>query len=77
LLPNSPYRYRATVIVTTAASSVILGKDSSQALGGVGFALPTGIPLPVYARAQLYAFNPGGAAVVVSVLAELYGPESI
>lgn len=76
ILPANPYRYRAIILVVTAASTVILAKDSSAALGGNGFTLAAGTPLPVYTRAQVYAFNPGGAAVQVSVLAEIYAPEN-
>jgi len=77
ILPGSPYRYRAVVSVVTAASTVILAKDSSQALGQAGFTLPAGIVLPLHTRAQVFAYNPGGSAVQVSVLAELYAPETL
>jgi hypothetical protein len=75
ILPNSPYRYRATVLVVTAVSTVILAKDSGGALGQNGFVLPAGLPLPLYSRAQLWAYNNSGQAVQVSVIAELYAPE--
>jgi hypothetical protein len=75
LLPLSKYRYRATIILSTAASTVILCKDNGAGISGNGFPLASGIPLPVSARAQLYGFNPGGAAIQVGVLAELYAPE--
>lgn len=75
ILPNSPYRYRATINLVTAASTVVLAKDSGAALGGVGFILgPTG-PYPVYSRAQLWAYNSTGSSIQVSVMAELYAPE--
>ncbi len=76
ILPLSPYRVRATISVDTAASKVILAKDSSAALGGTGFTLSTGSMLVLKSRAQLYGFNPGGAAINISILAELYGPEA-
>src|SRR5215469_6079831 len=41
ILGASPYRYRAVVSVNTAASTVILAKDQSAALGQVGFTLAT------------------------------------
>lgn len=75
VLPASPYRYRATVLVATAAATVTLAKDSGAALGQTGFALPANVPLPVYSRAQLWAFNGTASAVQVSVLAEIYAPE--
>lgn len=75
ILPSSAYRFRAVVNVVTAAATVVLAKDASAALGQAGFTLATGIALPLYTRAQVYAFNPGGAPVQVSVLAELYAPE--
>jgi hypothetical protein len=70
VLPNSPYRYRATLI---ASATVVLAKDNSQALGQVGFSLPANTPLVINSRAQLYAFATGAATV--SVIAELYAPE--
>src|ERR1700684_2725708 len=36
ILPLSPYRYRATIIVATPAGTAVLAKDSSAALGGIG-----------------------------------------
>jgi len=75
ILPNSPYRYRATGLVVTATSTVVLAKDSGQALGQAGFVLPSAVPLPVYSRAQLWAYNNSASAVQVSVIAELYAPE--
>lgn len=75
ILPAAPYRYRATIIVVTAASTVILARDNSQALGGSGFPLPTGIPMVINSRAQLYGANTGGAAVQVAVLSEMYAAE--
>ena len=75
VLPLSPYRYRASVIVVTAASTVNLSKDQGSALGGVGFPLPTGIIMVHQHRAQLWGFNPGGSSIQVAVLAEIYTPE--
>jgi len=78
ILPYSPYRARATISIDTAASKVILAKDSSAALGGTGFTYQTAMPpLIVTSRAQLTGFNPGGAAIAVSVLSEMYAPESM
>jgi hypothetical protein len=70
VLPNSPYRYRATLI---ASATVVLGKDAGQALGQAGFTLPANVPFPVFTRSQLWAYST--AAATVSVLAELYAPE--
>lgn len=76
VLPLSLYRYQATLRVVTAASSVILAKDSGAAISGNGFPLLTADPpLRVNARAQLWAFNPGGAPVTIAVLSEIYAPE--
>jgi hypothetical protein len=72
VLPGSPYRYRVTLI---ASATVILGKDSSQALGGSGFPLPANVPLVLVTRSQLWAFATGAATV--GVIAELYAPESV
>lgn len=75
ILPLSPYRYRATILVVTTASTVTLAKDSGAALGGNGFMLPSGVPVTIFARGQLYAYNPGAATVQVSVMSEIYSPE--
>lgn len=75
ILPLNPYRYRAIVMVITANGSVILSKDSGNAISGTGFALPANMPIPVHTRAQVYAFNNTGSTVQVSVLAEMYAPE--
>jgi hypothetical protein len=77
ILPNSPYRYRATINLTTSGQFVILAKDSSAALGGTGFVLGANQLMPVYTRAQLYAYNYGASNVQVSVFAEIYAPEAI
>lgn len=76
VLPLSPYRYRAVIIVVTTASTVILAKDSGNAIAAQGFTLPAGVPLPLHTRAQVYAYNPGASAVTVSVISEIYAPES-
>lgn len=56
--------------------SVILAKDSSAALGGIGYPLVAGDPpLSLLSRGQLVAFNSGAAAVSVAVIAEIYAPE--
>jgi hypothetical protein len=80
VLPNSSYRYRATIIataVTVPTVNPILAKDSSQALGGAGFPLPMNTPFIVNARAQLWVGNPASNAVTISisVLSEIYAPE--
>lgn len=77
ILPNAPYRYRATLIVATAAvtTGLVLSRDQSQALGGVGFPLPTGIPLIINSRGQLWATNTTGATIQIGVLLESYAPE--
>jgi hypothetical protein len=75
LLTNNPYRFRATIILSTAASTVVLCKDQGAAISGNGPSLPTGIPLPLYGRGQLWGYNPGGSAIQVGVIAETYAPE--
>jgi hypothetical protein len=75
LLPASPYRYRSTILIITAASTVNICKDENAATGGTGTPWPTGIPLPLYCRGQVWGYNPGGAAVTVSVVSEVYAPE--
>jgi hypothetical protein len=75
ILPLNKFRYRATVLLITAASTVVLARDNGNAISQAGFILPTGIPLPLVARGQLYAFNPTGASVQVSVISEVYAPE--
>jgi len=75
LLPISPYRYRATLLLATAASNVVLCKDQGAAISANGITLATGTPFPVNGRGQLWGFNPGGAAIQVGTLAELYSPE--
>lgn len=77
ILPNGPYRYRATVLVITTNATVILCKDSGAAISAMGFTLPYGIPVAVYSRAQLYAYNNTGAPAQVSVIAEVYAPEML
>ena len=75
ILPNSPYRYRATVLVVTSSATAILARDQGQAIGQNGFVLPAGVPLPLYSRAQLWAYNNTGSTIQVSVIAEIYAPE--
>lgn len=74
ILPASPYRYRATIMNITAASVAIIAKDSGAAISGVGFNLPPNIPIVLFTRAQVVAFSP--TAIQVSVIAEIYAPES-
>lgn len=70
ILPNSEYRYRATIKASAAA---VLAKDAGQALGQVGYPLATtDPPFVTYSRAQLWVYCAG--ATVISVLAESYGP---
>jgi hypothetical protein len=79
VLPLSMHRYRATIIATGAAGAgpVILAKDQSSALGGIGYPIPLNTPMVVFARAQLWASNAAGTApATVSALAESYAPES-
>jgi hypothetical protein len=75
ILSANPYRYRASVIVATAASTVILAKDQGAGISANGFPLPTGLIFPTYTRAQVWGFNPGGASIQVGVLMENYSPE--
>jgi hypothetical protein len=70
ILPNAPYRYKATII---ASSTLVLSKDASQALGGIGFPLPANVPMVINSRAQLYGSAVG--ACIVGVLTESYAPE--
>lgn len=74
ILPMSPYRARADITVVTAASTVLLAKDTNQATGLIGFPITTGQIKTVLARAQVYASNPGGSAVQVAVFVELEAP---
>jgi hypothetical protein len=60
---------------TTTPATVILAKDSGNAISGLGTTLPYGIALPVNGRGMLVAYNPTGSTVLVSVLSELYAPE--
>lgn len=77
VLPLSPYRYSATMRILTAASSVILAKDSSAATSQLGYTMLTADPPYVTrARGQLWAYNPGGATVQICVLSEIYAPET-
>jgi hypothetical protein len=73
ILPKGPYRYRACIAVITAASTVLLAIDQSQATSAIGFPLLTANPpFTTNSRGQLWASNPGGATVQVAVLAESY-----
>ena len=76
VLPQSPYRFRATLLVITSGATAILAKDSGNAISGTGFTLPYGVTLPVNSRGQLYAFNNTGSIIQLSVIAELYAPET-
>lgn len=73
ILPLSKYRYRATITVITAASTVFLAKDQGAALNGVGFPLATGLNLTLTGRGQLWGSSV--ATIQVAVIAELYAPE--
>lgn len=68
VLPYARNRYRATIISTVA---VVLSRDQSQALGGVGWPLPANTPIVINSRAQLWASAVSGAAVI-SILSESY-----
>lgn len=77
VLPNSPYRARALLAVTTTGKTILLGKDSGQVLGGSGFPVIQGNnPIELRTRAQVWAFNSDVNPVAVSVLTETYAPES-
>lgn len=76
ILPKSAYRYRGTVLLVTAASTVILAKDEGQALGQNGGILPSGVVVPLFTRAQVWAFNNSDAPVQLSVFSEIYAPEA-
>ena len=71
ILPLSKYRYRATIIST---ATVTLAENAGKALGGQGYPLPANTPMVILSRAQLYAAASGAA--VVSVIAEIYAPET-
>jgi|SRR5215469_4440957 len=78
IAPAMPYRYGLTVMlvpITGQTPTVILCKDNGQAISGIGFTLPAGVPVRFTHRAQMWAFNPSAQAVQVSVLAEIYAPE--
>jgi hypothetical protein len=75
ILPNNPYRYRATIVLTSNGL-VNYGQDSSIVLGGGGFPVPTGVIITIMARCQLWAFNPAGnGPATVAVLSESYSSE--
>lgn len=77
ILPMSMNRYRSVTTVITPSGIVILAKDQGAAISAIGFTLPYGIPpLELRTRAQVYAFNPTGTTVQVSVIAELYATEN-
>jgi hypothetical protein len=76
ILPASPYRSRATVLVITAAATCILAKTSGDAVSGTGFTLPVGVPYIATTRGMIYAGNNTSGVIQVSVSAELYAPES-
>lgn len=72
ILPNNEYRSRAVI---KASAALVIAKDQSQALGGVGYPYAvTDPPLVVNSRAQLWAFAAGAATV--TVLVESYAPNS-
>lgn len=75
ILPKSDYRYRATIMVVTAASSITLAKDSGAAISGNGFQLPTGIPVTTYTRGQVIAGNTSASPIQVTVMTDIYAPE--
>lgn len=76
LLPRAQQRFRAVIGVVTAASKILLAYDSGQATSGVGLPLSdTSALFETNSRAQLFASNPGGTAVQVAVLSELYASE--
>jgi hypothetical protein len=59
----------------TVVPSVILARDSGNAISGSGYPLPYGAPLSVNGRGMLVAYNPAAVPVQVSVISELYAPE--
>jgi hypothetical protein len=75
VLPASPYRHSANLLVITSGATVILAKDSGNAISGSGFTLPYGIVKPMTTRAQVYAYNNTSGIVQVSADANLYAPE--
>lgn len=77
ILPLGPYRYRAIIRVTTAATTVTLGRDSGQALSGLGYPLATADPpMVIESRAQLWAGNATGSAIQVVAYVERFSPET-
>jgi hypothetical protein len=77
LLVDDPFRFRAVVCLLTAAATVVLAADQSNASGQHGFTLTPGICLDIRTRGPLYAANPGGSVIQVSVMAEKYAPEPV
>jgi ribosomal protein S11 len=72
ILPNSEYRYRATIKATAPATFC---KDAGQALGAVGYPYAvTDPPFVTYSRAQLWVFCAG--ATTVSIISESYAPNA-
>jgi hypothetical protein len=77
VLPASPYRYDAQLMLTTAGATVSIAKDSSAALGGIGFPLiPSVYMPPLHTRSQVWAYNSGGSVASVVALIENYSPET-
>ena len=60
----------------TMAATLLLAKDSGAALGGQGFTLTYPGLADIRSRAQVWAYNPSSQLVQVSVLSEIYAPES-
>lgn len=77
VLPYNPYRSRAVIIVVTPGVSITLAQDSSAAIGNSGFQLPAGVPLVLTTRAQVYGFNNTAGIVQVSVITEIFAPETM
>ena len=78
ILPQNPYRYRATINVVTASATVVLGKDSGAVLGGNGYMMSaSNPPLTVFNRGALYCANTSGSTTQVSIFAEVYSPEQV
>lgn len=76
ILAANPYRHRAIINLVTASASVVITKDQSAALGGVGYTIASANPLlSLFYRGQLWAYNPGGSSIQVSVLTESYARE--
>lgn len=65
-----------TGIDVMLSPGIIIARDSGAAIAGNGYLLTAGTPLIMQNRANMFAFNPTGQPVNISVAAEIYSPEN-